>query len=581
MRRVLGRFSGGVPGAGRGGLVRDVRFLAGLLLLVIGLSLIVTAGGGGGGKGVVDVKLLARRHIVTAAYKVYGNEKLGFWLAKTVVSNKGSAPIYDVEISYRVEGFTDWSQPHRYAAVPPGGAVVDLYYPVLPSSITKLTSATPSKVVVKISYRVTKGSEPVVETFSKQITVLGLNDIVFSSLPPEESTGSFRDTFSNYELIAAWVTPSDPVVIRYAGIVAQLAGGPATSLDDREAIKFLAAAWQYSVANGISYQTESQAYWSGRFSEHVKFPRDVIRDRSGTCIDTAIFFAALAMSQGLRAYIVLMPAHAFPIIELPSGALIPIESTTLNAKVSFQKAVEIGYQVAQRAFSGPHLVIDVAALHAKGIVPPELPELPPNVLEQWGYRAAIAPANQGGQGGGAGGQAAEQGGQGGHQEGGNQGGGNEGGGQGGHGAAALANTRIKPYWAIPLPGEGWQTQIRELTSQQVRGAQAIASSRAMGISILVLWIEGAPGDGLRKAFEQTLQKQGLQLAAKNEKRVEFAGENALRVVYSVNERALLVAYYFSHEGYGFVVAGFLATPSQEAVNTLFSILHGFQWVEGV
>ena len=550
---------------------RSLLFL-GLAILVVGL-LMLAIPGKSGGSSQLETKVLSRQYIVTAAYKAYGNEKLGFWLAKTILTNKGSAPVYDVKVSYRVEGFTEWSQPHSYAAIPPQGAVVDLYYPVLPSSITKLTSSTPSKIIIRIEYKPSKNAKPVTKTLSKQVTVLGLNDIVFSDLPPEENTGSFQDAFSNYPLLAAWVTPSDPVILRYAGMAAQLSGGAATSLGDQEAVKFLAAAWSLSVAHGISYQTESAAYWTGKFSEHVKFPRDVLRDRSGTCIDTAIFFAALAMSQGLKAYLVLMPGHAFTIVQLPSGQLLPIETTMLNQKVSFDEAVKMGIRVAQQAFSGPHIVVDIASLQAKGIVPPELPQLPPNILEQWGYSLNNLQGNNN-----VPGPQPHNNNQNNQNNNNNQ---NNGGGGGGQ---VFANTRIPPYWAISLGGEGWQAQVKELNMQGIQGGQAAAVNQQVGMSITVMWIRGASGQQMRMLVEKMFQQQGLSMKVNDEKSINFAGENAQIVLYTISAQGkniVMVARYFSHNGYGFVVAYMLMSPSNDALKVAESIINTFQWIEGV
>ena len=550
---------------------RSLLFL-GLAILVVGL-LVLAIPGKSGGSSQLETKVLSRQYIVTAAYKAYGNEKLGFWLAKTILTNKGNAPVYDVKVSYRVEGFTEWSQPHSYAAIPPQGAVVDLYYPVLPSSITKLTSSTPSKIIIKIEYKPSKNAKPVTKTLSKQVTVLGLNDIVFSDLPPEENTGSFQDAFSNYPLLAAWVTPSDPVILRYAGMAAQLSGGAATSLGDQEAVKFLAAAWSLSVAHGISYQTESAAYWTGKFSEHVKFPRDVLRDRSGTCIDTAIFFAALAMSQGLKAYLVLMPGHAFTIVQLPSGQLLPIETTMLNQKVSFDEAVKMGIRVAQQAFSGPHIVVDIASLQAKGIVPPELPQLPPNILEQWGYSLNNLQGNNN-----VPGPQPHNNNQNNQNNNNNQ---NNGGGGGGQ---VFANTRIPPYWAISLGGEGWQAQVKELNMQGIQGGQAAAVNQQVGMSITVMWIRGASGQQMRMLVEKMFQQQGLSMKVNDEKSINFAGENAQIVLYTISAQGkniVMVARYFSHNGYGFVVAYMLMSPSNDALKVAESIINTFQWIEGV
>ena len=329
----------------------------------------------GGGAPELAYRVYSVDAIMSAVYKVYGDPRLGFWVAKTVVENRGSGPLYDVEVSYRLEGLTEWSEPERFPMVMPGGAVVSLYYPLLPSSLSGLQTATPGRLHVRISYRVSPGGEPRVVETTRPLRILGVHDFVFSSLPPSESRGSFQDLFSNYPLLAAWVTPKDPPVEYFADMAAKLAGGAGATLSDEEALRFLEAAWRLSVVNGITYQTEPESYWAGRSAQWVKYPRDVLRDRSGTCLDTALFFASVAMSQGLRAYIVLMPGHAFPLIELPSGQLVPVETTLLNERVGFDEAVETGVRVAEKAFSGPHLIVDVAGLQAEGITPPELPPM--------------------------------------------------------------------------------------------------------------------------------------------------------------------------------------------------------------
>ncbi len=377
--------------------------VAGVLLLVVGLVLAAVPEMLSGEKTVTSVKPVSKavekpvvvtvtqqgrsgearlsykvynvEHIMSAVYKVYGNPELGFWVAKTVVENKGSAPLYDVRISYKIEGFTDWSEPEIYPEIVPGGAVVSLYYPILPPSIAETQTTTPSRLYVRIEYRLAPDGKSYEERTSKPLQVLGRHDFVFSGIPPEESTGSFYDLFSNYPLLAAWVTPKDPPVEYFADMANKLVGGAGASLNDEEAIKFLAAAWQLSLANHITYQTEPQAFWTGKQAQWIKYPRDVLRDKSGTCIDTAIFYASLAMSQGLKAYIIIMPGHAFPIIQLPGGQLVPVETTLLNRQVSFKEAVETGVKVAMKAFSGPYLVVDVASLQARGIVPPELPPI--------------------------------------------------------------------------------------------------------------------------------------------------------------------------------------------------------------
>lgn len=45
---------------------------------------------------------------------------------------------------------------------------------------------------------------------------------------------------------------------------------------------------EMEIAHGISYQTPPSGETHCSFTQDVKFPRDVLRDKAGTCIDLAI-----------------------------------------------------------------------------------------------------------------------------------------------------------------------------------------------------------------------------------------------------------------------------------------------------
>ncbi|MFQ5711201.1 MAG: cysteine protease [Candidatus Geothermarchaeales archaeon] len=346
------------------------------------------------GKPKLDYRILTPEHVISGVYKVYGNSRLGFWAAKTIITNVGDGPAYNLKISHRVEGYSDWSDGSLYPVLLPNSTIVDLYYPLLSSGVTKLKAPTPSNVKIKITYAEEPKSELKEISETKPLSILGVHDFVFSGIPPEESAGSFYDLFSNYPLLAAWATPTDPVVMKFADMGNKLAGGAAATESDEEAIKSLSGMWTVSVYSNIQYKHEPEAFWTGKASQYIKFPRDVIKDRAGTCVDTAVFFASLALSQGLNAYVVLMPGHAFPIIQPPSGQMIPVESTTLNARVSFEEAVKAGVETYTEAMSGPYLVVDIQAFQAAGITPPELEELPPDILERWGIRSPAPQTTQ-------------------------------------------------------------------------------------------------------------------------------------------------------------------------------------------
>ncbi len=546
----------------------------GVVLMVAGAALAAYPTLASSPPGSMEAKVYAVEDIMSAVYKVYGNERLGYWVAKTVVRNTGKGPLYDVEISYKIEGLTDWSEPHIYKAVPPGGAVVDLYYPKI-TSPPNLQSATPSELYVKIRYKTTLDSEPIVETKKKPITILGSHDFVFSGIPPEESTGSFQDVFSNYELLAAWVTPKDPVVERYADMANQLTGGAGASLSDEDAVRYLNAVWEFSVYNGITYQTEPPAYWTGKAAQYVKYPRDVIRDKSGTCLDTSIFMASLAMAHGLKPYIVLIPGHAFVLVELPSGNLLPIETTLLANKSSFADAVKVGVEDVQNAFLGPSLMVDVASLQASGVVPPELPELPPNVLEQWGYTLP-EPAGGAPGGGGAGGEGAGAGGgQGeGANEGGNAGGGAPpgGGGQGQAETKLVSNPLAGPAWSLRVPAS-WTSEVY---SNEDPYEVDVYSPDYM-IFMAIVWSAQYTVNDLRQMVEESLYQYTGDLQVSGQGQGQLGGVDAVTIAYTLGDGSLAVVRYASVGGYSLAVMYVLdqSLVSQDNINFMENIVSTF------
>jgi len=557
--------------------------IIGAVILVLGIVLAVLpatlpAMAGGGGEGRLEAKVYSIDSFMTAVYKVYGNPSLGYWVAKTVIKNSGNGPLYDVRITYKIEGLTDWSEPREYKFIPPGGAIVDLFYPIL-SQPPNIQATTPGKLYVKIEYKTKSNGEPVTETKTKPINILGSHDFVFSGIPPEENTGSFHDLFSNYQLLAAWVTPKDPVVERYAAMANKLTGsGAGAALNDQEALAFLEAVWVFSVYNGITYQTEPSAYWTGKSSQWIKYPRDVIRDRSGTCVDTSILLAALAMSQDLKAYIVLMPGHAIPIIVLPSGQLLPIESTKLGSRASFQEAVETGVRVVQEALQGPHLILNVVEAQASGIVPPELPELPPNVLEQWGYTMPGAGGGAGGGGGAPGGGG--EGGGGGQGGGGNGGGGAGGGGGSGGGQQPPANTKTitNPYgdlpWSITVPAN-WNVEKYDYTDAY----EVDVYSPDNTVLIAIIWSQSLTGNDIRSGMESAFNEyyNGYQVATDNPGGA-LGNIPAETIVYSLGTGDVAVARYTNVQGYGLAVIYIIskAVASQDTIVAVDQIVQTFQ-----
>ncbi|NJE10607.1 cysteine protease [Thermococcus sp. MAR1] len=502
-----------------------------ILALLLVVSMVGYTGAfGKGGEGKLEYKVYSKEQVMSAVYKAYGNPELGFWVAKVVIRNTGDGALKNIKIRYSIDNYAPETA-RSYPVLVPGGTIVDLYYPILSSEVTKLTMPTPSNLRITVEYEA--NGERKTEEITRPIQILGIHDFVFSSLPPEESTGSFYDTFSNAPLIAAWVTTTDPVVREFADMGNRLAGGAGASLSDDEAIKSLSGIWALALMNGFSYKTEPNSYWTAKAAQHVMYPRDVIRDKSGTCLDLAIWFATLATTQGLKSYVVFIPGHAFPLIELPSGALIPVEATVINEGVSFQEAIQAGIQTWQEAMQGPYIIVDVAEMQSNGIVPPELPELPADVLTRWGISLQT-----GGTGGGVGGTS-----------GGNEGnGGGAGETGGGTGNTGEWNTYHGNYFSFDYPAS-WD-------APEDYGGYVYLLSPDTEFEFIVLYSQGASVEDMVRAFEDSVADAEMTIKERQETQASIAGITAYTVLYTIDTGYgdySAVARYFTAGGVGFAV----------------------------
>jgi len=343
----------------------------------------------------VDVEVRCKKRLMAAVYKVYGDMEAGdgaYWVAKTIFKNTGKAPIHDLKIYYKLGDYTDMSVPETYSMVAAGGVVVDRYYPLISGKVAELKNQTPVQLYIRYEYSDATG-RPYSSEVTERLEMLGINQFEFSNLSDEDRTDNWRDYFNNAPLLAAFVTKMDDPVRQFAGYASHRSGltSPASSQED--AIKWLKAAYEMELGNDIVYTTPSGSFLTeGNSSlQDIKYPRDVFRDRTGTCIDLAITYAALAESVGLHALLMVVPGHTFAVIRLPNGQLMAVENTGLgggNQRTGFEKAAEVGMKELQEHFEdGRYYLVDVQKEWDTDRVPtPELQQLATDFLEKSGIR---------------------------------------------------------------------------------------------------------------------------------------------------------------------------------------------------
>lgn len=318
---------------------KQLKLVLVILLVVLtaasGVLFLVAATAGGTAydpsKVRLDVKLITREEIVTAAYKTYGDDTQDMWVAKTLIRNTGKMPVYDFKISYKVGDLTDWTSGEEYSEIRPGQTVRDYCWPNLDEERVKaITTKTPVELVMKYDYR---GLSKPVQDFQK-LFLLGRNDFVFSSLP-EEDRITFADNFDNYRFVAAFITPNENTTKSFANTIG---GGLETRASDEDALEAFKRCFNNLRAQGVKYIMEPDAFWAGSAAQYVQYPSETIERKSGTCLDLAVAMSALMEAIGVKSYVALIPGHAIPLVTLPeSGDLYAIESTFIDKDYALAK----------------------------------------------------------------------------------------------------------------------------------------------------------------------------------------------------------------------------------------------------
>ena len=188
--------------------------------------------------------------------------------------------------------------------------------------------------------------------------------------------------------MASFVTHEDPVIQQAAGRLAKWVGGSNAAGNDEEALKYMAAVYLF-LSENVAYQTPPFGENDKKFIQHVKYGRDVLKNKAGTCIDLAILYGSLCQAVGLEPVLYNIPGHCFPAVKLPqSGRVVPVESTLIG-KAGFEQAVKFAQEKHfQRMFSGQmsYDEANIAKLHKTGAVPMDLPSVGEDPLDKWGVK---------------------------------------------------------------------------------------------------------------------------------------------------------------------------------------------------
>ncbi len=253
----------------------------------------------------------------------------------------------------------------RTATLPPGEEICIEATPKFTENLCSLTEQKPWQVTV----RVTDSHGKAIYADSREIEILSANDMIWT----------LNEPFDAAPLIATFVTPRDKhriidKILRACVDRCELKSmegymeNPKMSHQEVVNAQFKAIFDTLSEL-GIKYVNAPISFTG---SQRIKFPYEIIKDRSGNCIEVSVLYASILEALRMRPVIALVPNHAFVgvrVWEDPSAPIMWLEGT-ITGYDSYNKARNVGQAEYERwAKENRLLLIDIAKCRKLGITP--------------------------------------------------------------------------------------------------------------------------------------------------------------------------------------------------------------------
>ena len=281
------------------------------------------------------------------------------------ITNNGNEMLRD-RISVSIPG---WSDPEiQMAEVAPGVTRTFKFAPTFLPRLYSNREIAPATVAVAAA----DPAGRVVFTATTPVHIRATEDMYWGT------------RFKYASLIAAWVTPHDPLVEDILSRAKE--NMPGRRMPGYEEWKNAAAQTNSTYLQakaifnalqqtGVSYVKSSVTFGNNTdISERVRLPRETLRRNSANCIDGAVVYAAAFENLGMDPVIVLVPGHAYVGVREAQNSMnyLYIE-TSLTGRATFENSVLSASRGMNKVPSGRVLRVDIAQARAGGIYPMPLP----------------------------------------------------------------------------------------------------------------------------------------------------------------------------------------------------------------
>lgn len=191
--------------------------------------------------------------------------------------------------------------------------------------------------------------------------------------------------FANAQLLARWVTPHDPAVLRLVSDArAYMPGGRIRGYDEytpnqkaleaevRAEARALFEALRHS---GIGYV--SSIFTFGNFvdsAQRIRLPQETLSLRNANCIDVSVAYASMLENIGIAPVILIVPGHAFVGLRLaPQSRDVLYLDLTVLPQGGFLSAIKRAENWRKKIPASQVLTVDISAARALGIYPMPMP----------------------------------------------------------------------------------------------------------------------------------------------------------------------------------------------------------------
>jgi len=283
----------------------------------------------------LSIQIQHQPAIMPAVYKVYANENAlngKYSLYKMLITNSSKVTARNVDVSFQIPNYIEWTSIAKISAILPGESVVINCYPEFPDKIVDKTTSSNEKVNIKI-----KGSntDDIDESFS--INIKGRNEFLYTCIPSEEIRTN-SDVFDNSDLLSCLITPDDPIIKYYTEKIQEkiLKGEDASvAMKDDEGVRFLKGIYTATLVSHMVYSGTSgvpQKYDDVFTSvQSIRWPREVVTGKTGLCIELSLLYASIMAGAGMDPIIYLLPGHAYPGFKM-NGNYYAIEATGIGGE---------------------------------------------------------------------------------------------------------------------------------------------------------------------------------------------------------------------------------------------------------